>query len=254
LVGPFDSKAPYDTTIHRRDGGFAVRLGLSEVRTVGEKGAKLIVEERDRGGPYTEMADLVRRTGITAAQVEALATAGAFDCFGLDRRQALWEAGRAAEERPGQLAGITAAGPPPTLPGMSDIEADMADLWSTSITTTSHPMQRIRDQLRAEGILSAAQLREAAPGSRVRVAGVVTHRQRPATASGVTFMNLEDETGMANIVITVGCWHRHATVARTAGALIIRGRVERAGDVTNLSAEHLERLPLAARTTSRDFR
>jgi error-prone DNA polymerase len=254
LVGPFDAKAPFDSTIHRRDGGFAVRLGLSEVRTVGEKGAKLIVEERDRGGPYTEMADLVRRTGITAAQVEALATAGAFDCFGLDRRQALWEAGRAAEERPGQLAGITAAGPPPTLPGMSDIEADMADLWSTSITTTSHPMQRIRDQLRAEGILSAAQLREAAPGSRVRVAGVVTHRQRPATASGVTFMNLEDETGMANIVITVGCWHRHATVARTAGALIIRGRVERAGDVTNLSADHLERLPLAARTTSRDFR
>jgi error-prone DNA polymerase len=59
---------------------------------------------------------------------------------------------------------------------------------------------------------------------------------------------------MANIVITVGCWHRHATVARTAGALIIRGRVERAGDVTNLSADHLQRLPLAAKTTSRDFR
>ena len=254
LVGPFDPKAPYDTTLHRRDGAFAVRLGLSEVRTIGDKGAKLIVEERERGGPFTEMADLVRRTGITAAQVEALATAGAFDCFGLDRRQALWEAGRAAEERPGQLAGITAAGPPPTLPGMSDIEADMADLWSTSITTTSHPMQRVREQLRAEGILSAAQLREAPDGARVRVAGVVTHRQRPATASGVTFMNLEDETGMANIVITVGCWHRHAAVARNAGALIIRGRVERAGEVTNLSADHLHRLPLAARTPSRDFR
>jgi error-prone DNA polymerase len=254
VVGPFDPKAPFDTTRHRRDGAFAVRLGLSEVRTIGEKGAKLIIEERDRGGPYTEMADLVRRTGITAAQVEALATAGAFDCFGLERRQALWEAGRAAEERPGQLAGITAAGPPPTLPGMTDIEADMADLWSTSITTTSHPIQRVRDRLRADGILSAAQLREAEPGAKVRVAGVVTHRQRPATASGVTFMNLEDETGMANIVISVGCWHRHATVARTAGALIIRGRVERSGEVTNLTAEHLERLPLTAPTKSRDFR
>ncbi|TCO51622.1 error-prone DNA polymerase [Kribbella antiqua] len=254
LVGPFDPKAPFDTTRHRRDGAFAVRLGLSEVRTIGEKGAKLIIEERDRGGPYTEMADLVRRTGITAAQVEALATAGAFDCFGLERRQALWEAGRAAEERPGQLAGITAAGPPPTLPGMTDIEADMADLWSTSITTTSHPIQRVRDRLRADGILSAAQLREAEPGAKVRVAGVVTHRQRPATASGVTFMNLEDETGMANIVISVGCWHRHATVARTAGALIIRGRVERSGEVTNLTAERLERLPLTAPTKSRDFR
>jgi error-prone DNA polymerase len=254
VVGPFDPKAPFDTTVHRRDGAFAVRLGLAEVRTVGEKGAKLIVEERERGGPFTEMADLVRRTGITAAQVEALATAGAFDCFGLDRRQALWEAGRAAEERPGQLAGITAAGPPPTLPGMSDIEADMADLWSTSITTTSHPMQRVREQLRADGILSAAELRNAPNGARVRVAGVVTHRQRPATASGVTFMNLEDETGMANIVITVGCWHHYAAVARNAAALIIRGRVERAGEVTNLSAEHLQHLPLAARTKSRDFR
>jgi error-prone DNA polymerase len=254
LVGPFDPKASADTTSHRRDGAFAVRLGLSEVRTIGEKGAKLIIEERERGGPFTEMADLVRRTGITAAQVEALATADAFECFGLDRRQAIWEAGRAAEERPGQLAGITAAGPPPTLPGMSDIETDMADLWSTSITTTSHPIQRVRDQLRAEGILSAAQLREVPDGSRVRVAGVVTHRQRPATASGVTFMNLEDETGMANIVITKGCWHRHAAVARNATALIIRGRVERAGQVTNLSADHLERLPLATKSPSRDFR
>ncbi|HZX04871.1 error-prone DNA polymerase, partial [Kribbella sp.] len=253
-VGEFDPGAPFDTTEHRRDGAFAVRLGLAEVRTVGEKGAKLIVEERDRGGPFATMADLVRRTGITAAQVEALATAGAFDCFGLDRRQALWEAGRAAEERPGRLAGVSAAGPPPTLPGMSDVEADMADLWSTSITTTSHPMERVREQLRADGILSAAELRQAPNGARVRVAGVVTHRQRPATASGVTFMNLEDETGMANIVITVGCWHHHAAVARNAAALIIRGRVERAGEVTNLSAEHLQRLPLAARTKSRDFR
>ncbi|GAA0581650.1 error-prone DNA polymerase [Kribbella sandramycini] len=253
-VGPFDPKAPFDSTLHRRDGVFAVRLGLSEVRTVGEKGAKLIVEERERGGPYRDMADLVRRTGITAGQVEALATAGAFDCFGLDRRQALWEAGRAAEERPDRLAGVSVAGPPPTLPGMSDIETDMADLWSTSITTTSHPIERVRADLRAAGILSAAQLREVPDGARVRVAGVVTHRQRPATASGVTFMNLEDETGMANIVITKGCWRRHAATARNATALIVRGRVERAGEVTNLSADSLTRLPLATKTPSRDFR
>jgi error-prone DNA polymerase len=200
------------------------------------------------------MADLVRRTGITAAQVEALATAGAFDCFGLSRRQALWEAGRAAEERPGQLAGVTAAGPPPMLPGMSGAETDMADLWATGITTNGHPIQHVREELSAAGILSAAELREAEAGSRVRVGGVVTHRQRPATASGVTFMNLEDETGMINVVISVGCWNRHRVVARDSSALIIRGRVERARGVTNLVADHLERLPLAAKTTSRDFR
>jgi error-prone DNA polymerase len=200
------------------------------------------------------MADVVRRTGITAKQVDALATAGAFECFGLDRRQAIWQTGAAAEERPGRLPGITAVGPPPMLPGMSEIETDMADLWSTSITTSTHPVQRIRAQLRADGILSAADLRQAEDGSRVRVAGVITHRQRPATVSGATFMNLEDETGMANIIISVGAWNHHAKVARGAAAIIVRGRVQCTGQVVNLNAEHLEALPLAAKTKSRDFR
>jgi error-prone DNA polymerase len=200
------------------------------------------------------MADLVRRTGLTAPQVEALATAGVFDCFGLTRRQAIWEAGRAAEERPGQLAGVTAAGPPPMLPGMTDVEVVMADLWATSITTGKHPIEEVRPQLTAAGILSAEQLRDAEDGTRVRAAGVVTHRQRPATASGVTFMNLEDETGMINVVISVGCWNKYARTARDSNALIIRGRVERAKGVVNLVADRLERLSLAAKTNSRDFR
>ncbi|WP_432951071.1 error-prone DNA polymerase [Kribbella sp. CA-253562] len=254
VVGPFDPDAPADTTRHRRDGAYAVRLGLAGVRSVGSKDAERIVAEREANGRFASMADLVRRTGITAKQVDALATAGAFDCFGLDRRQALWQAGAAAEERPDRLPGITAAGPPPMLPGMSDVETDMADLWSTSITPTSHPVQRIRAELRAAAILSAAELREARDGARVRVAGVITHRQRPATASGVTFMNLEDETGMANIVLSVGAWNAHAKVARTAAAVIVRGRVQRTGQVVNLNAEHLEPLPLAAKTKSRDFR
>lgn len=253
-VGEYDETSEFDSTLHRRDGAFAVRLGLAEVKTIGSKLAEQIVDERAAHGLYVDMPDLVRRTGLTAAQVEALATAGAFDCFGLSRRQALWEAGRAAEERPGQLAGITAAGPPPMLPGMSGVETDMADLWATGITTNGHPMQHVREQLSDAGILSAAKLREAEDGTRVRAAGVVTHRQRPATASGVTFMNLEDETGMINCVISVGCWNRHRAAARDSSALIIRGRVERAKGVVNLVADHLERLPLATKTTSRDFR
>jgi error-prone DNA polymerase len=139
------------------------------------------------------------------------------------------------------------------LPGMTDVETVMADLWATSITTESHPMQQVRTQLTAAGILSAVELRKAEDGTRVRAAGVVTHRQRPATASGVTFMNLEDETAMINCVISVGCWARYRATARDSSALIIRGRVERAKGVVNLVADHLERLPLAARTTSRDF-
>jgi error-prone DNA polymerase len=88
----------------------------------------------------------------------------------------------------------------------------------------------------------------------VRVGGVVTHRQRPATASGVTFMNLEDETGMINIVISVGCFIRSKRTITSSAALIIRGRVERSQGVTNLVADKIERLPIAMRSASRDWR
>jgi error-prone DNA polymerase len=253
-VGEFDEHAKFDSTAHRRDGRFAVRLRLAEVKKIGDKVAEQIVAERTQNGPYVSMADLVRRTGLTAPQVEALATAGAFDCFGLTRRQAIWEAGRAAEERPGQLAGVTAAGPPPMLPGMTDVEIVMADLWATSITTGKHPIEQVRPQLTAAGILSAEQLREAEDGTRVMAAGQVTHRQRPATASGVTFMNLEDETGMINVVISVGCFIRSKRIITSSAALVIRGRVERAQGVTNLVADKIERLPIALRSASRDWR
>jgi error-prone DNA polymerase len=253
-VGEFNEHADFDHAAHRRDAAYAVRLGLAGVRSIGQTVAERIVAERDRSGPYADLADLVRRTELTATQVEALATAGAFDCFDLTRRQALWEAGRAAQESPDRFAGVTAAGPPPTLPGMSSVETTMADLWATGISTDTHPMQHVRNDLAVAGILTAAQLRTAEAGRRVRVAGVVTHRQRPATASGVTFMNLEDETGMINVVVSVGVWQRHRRTARDSAALIVRGRVERARGVTNLVADHVEQLPLAARTTSRDFR
>ena len=252
-VGPFDPNTSADTSPHRRDAAFAVRLGLAGVRTIGAKDAERIVTERDTAGPYTSMADLVRRTGLAVDQVEALATAGAFDGFGLSRRRALWNAGYATQQRPDQLP-LEQGSEAPMLPGMDDTETDVADLWSTSITTNSHPMQRIRDQLRPAGILAAAQLRTATNGRRVRVAGVVTHRQRPATASGVTFMNLEDETGMINVIISVDTWQANATVARSARALIIEGRVQRRGQVASLSAEHFEILALEPAPASRDFR
>jgi error-prone DNA polymerase len=253
-VGEFDENKPFDPGEHRRDGAFAVRLGLAGVKSIGTKLAEQVVEERAKNGAYTDLTDLVRRTGLTAVHVEALATAGAFECFGLTPREALWGAGRAAEVRPGHLPGVTSDGPPPTLPGMSEVEQTMADLWATGITPDDHPVRHVRDKLDAVGVLSAAQLFQAENGRRVRAAGVVTHRQRPATAGGVTFMNLEDETGMINVVCSEGVWNRHRRVAREAGALIVRGRVERFQGVTNLVADGIERLPLVARTKSRDFR
>jgi error-prone DNA polymerase len=104
------------------------------------------------------------------------------------------------------------------------------------------------------GVLTASELVAAESGTRIYVAGVVTHRQRPRTASGVTFMNLEDETGLINVVCSPGCWIRFRTDARNAAALLVRGRVESSEGVVNIIAEHLSALRVAAGATSRDFR
>lgn len=253
-VGDFDASEPFDHAWHRRDGQFVVRLGLAGVTSVGEDAAERIVADRARGGPYASMTDLTRRVALTSAQVEALATAGAFEGFGLSRREALWSAGPAAQESPGQLEGTTVLSEAPTLPGMSDAEVTMADLWATTIAPDSHPMDHVREPLRVRGVLRVADLAEVEPGSRVEVGGLVTHRQRPATAGGVTFLNLEDETGMLNVICTAGLWSRYRRVARDSSALVVRGIVERRDGATNLHADRLERLPITMRTVSRDFR
>ena len=104
------------------------------------------------------------------------------------------------------------------------------------------------------GIVSAAGLRDHGDHTRVTVGGVVTHRQRPSTARGVTFLNLEDETGMVNVICEATVWARHRRVARQAGGLLVRGMLERTDGVINVLAEHIERLPLGLHTKSRDFR
>ena len=231
-------------------GECAVRLGLMSVRGVGEPLAERVAE----GRPYRGMADLVHRVGLSAAQVESLATAGAFDCFGLSRREALWAAGAAAQATPGRLEGVVLGERAPVLPPMSDVEVTAADLWATAITTDGYPTRHVRARLDALGVIPAAALKTEEAGRRVLVGGVVTHWQRPATASGTTFLNLEDETGMVNVICSKGVWTHYRRVARTAAALIVRGRLEREQGVVNVVAERLERLPLGLRKTSRDFR
>jgi error-prone DNA polymerase len=233
-----------------RSGECAVRLGLTSVRGIGEPLGERVAAAR----PYASMADLVHRVGLSAAQVEALATAGAFDCFGLSRREALWAAGAAAQVTPGRLEGVVLGEHAPMLPAMSDVEVTVADLWATAITTDGYPTRHVRARLDALGVLPAVALKTAEAGRRVLVGGVVTHWQRPATASGTTFLNLEDETGMVNVICSKGVWTRYRRVARTAAALMVRGRLEREQGVVNVVAERLERLPLGLRKTSRDFR
>lgn len=449
-------------------GGPAVRLGLGSVRGIGDDLARTIADGRWPDGPdgperpYVDAEDLARRSGAPLAALEALATAGALDCFGPGRRQALWTVGAVAQSRSDRLSGIVTGAEAPTLPGMTPAEEASADLWATSISADGHPTRFVRRELAELGVVTAADLphlpgptgprpgaphpathadigdvdrptpspghpaagpvdrpgaasgsaggaddlgalvgvgpgtgspddlgdgadlvwlvdpegpadhrpgegvgRSSAPrrgepaaggdasggdgvrrvepafvaagpepgpaaaeesggwirhavvtsaswgwprrpassptappsaapsvraapsppalstpavrpGSsrrgrhrrageaaggwgrrdapKVLVAGVVTHRQRPATAGGTIFVNLEDETGLVNVVVSKGCWSRHRRVASSAPALLVRGRLERAEGVTNVIAERIWALDLQTPARSRDFR
>jgi error-prone DNA polymerase len=138
---------------------------------------------------------------------------------------------------------------------MSGIEVASADLWSTGIAADSHPVSFARARLEADGVRTLAALERVRGGERVSVTGVVTHRQRPSTAKGTIFWNLEDETGRANVICPPGVWARYRRVAMSSAALIVHGRLERAEGAYNLVAERLERLDLAVPANrSRDFR
>ncbi len=207
-----------------------------------------------RAASYRSMEDLVRRTGLTAEHLEALAAAGALECLGLTRRQALWRAGSAALDQPGSLPGTLVESQPLLFDDPTPVEVLADDLWATGVSTEDHPIAQLRAELDARGVLSTAGLATAEPDRRVEVGGLVTHRQRPGTASGITFVSLEDEFGLVNVVCSVGVWQRFRKVARSSPALIVRGKLERSPEgVVNVVADHLEPLPIMVVHRSRDF-
>jgi error-prone DNA polymerase len=228
----------------------AIRLGLQSVRNLGKDAAQAIAA----GRPYADLDDLVRRVQLPLPALEALATAGAFGCLGLDRREALWAVGAAASTRPDQLPGTTPGANAPELPSMSPTETTFADLWATGSSPDSHPVQHVRSTLDAWGALPAAALATTDDGTKVLVGGLVTHRQRPPTAGGVVFMNLEDETGMVNVICPRQTWDRHRRVALESAALVIEGRLERQDGAINLLALRLAPLQISGSVKSRDFR
>ncbi|MGY0386565.1 error-prone DNA polymerase [Nocardioides sp. WG-D5] len=251
---------PDPTPEHRRDGNFAVRLGLDSVRSIGKDVAQRIVKARTEA-PFKDSLDLSRRAGLERAQLEALATAGCLEVFTSSRRQALWQAGWTETED--QLEGVRFTAETPALPGLDPVEETLADLWATGVTPGSHPFAHLRAGLTAAGLPSIGDLPTAEPGRRITVAGLVTHRQRPGTAGGVTFINLEDETGMLNVVCSAGLWRKHRKIAVSTSVMLIRGILERNDGVTNLVADRLAPLEeihpeaakaIASRHRSRDFR
>ena len=232
-----------------------LRLGLASVRGVGEAVAERIVA----GRPWAGGEDLVRRAGVSRAQLETLAAAGALDAeeraTAAERRRLLWAAGAAAQGTPDRLPGIVVGAAAPPLPEPSLYDSVGDDLWALGLAPEKTAMHLARERLEAMGVVVATDLFGCADGDRVTVAGVVTHRQHPETARGAVFVNLEDETGHVNVVFSRGAWARWETVARHAPVLLIRGRLQLGQGTVSLTAERVEGLSVGTGVpASRDFR
>jgi error-prone DNA polymerase len=222
-------------------GSFALRLGLRQIKGLSEKDAELLLKSRGNG--YADPAELWRRSRLQPRALEAIAHADACRSMGLDRREALWvlkglgEAplpifAAAGEEEQGVEA-------PAPLPVMALSEHVANDYASLHLSLKSHPLALLRPRLPAACGLPAAALAGKANGEKVGVAGLVLVRQRPGTASGVIFATLEDETGIANIVIWPRVFERHRGTVLTGRLIGVVGRLQREGIVVHVVAEKL---------------
>jgi error-prone DNA polymerase len=229
----------------RRDSGIALRLGLRQIDGFPEHMAAQLVAAREHGSAFADVAALRERAGLSPAMIERLASADAFGSLGLPRRQALWEARSlvAAPDLPlfaaakardeGAERAVT------RLPMMPLSEEVVADYQTQRLSLKAHPMACLRAGLAERGFVRACDLRARRFRSMVHVAGVVLIRQRPGSAKGVCFITVEDETGVANIVVWPDMMEKHRRTVMGARLLEVRGRVEYDDEVIHVIAAHL---------------
>jgi len=241
------------------EAGPAIRLGLRQVKGLSRAGAQRLCQARS-AGPYRCVQSLVERSGINASDRESLAAADALRPLSKDRYRAFWDVAGYEEKLPLFEAAQDwpeAAELPIMLPKPSEAQNIMADYHSTGLTLRRHPVALLRDHLRAYHVLPAQELAALDDGFGIKIAGIVTSRQRPQTASGVTFMTLEDESGFMNVVVWPTVAARAPLVVREASLLGVSGRVQISAGVVHIIAYTLVDLShwLSAMTLrSRDFR
>jgi error-prone DNA polymerase len=228
----------------------AVRIGLGYITGLREGDARALVEERQRGGAYSDLADLASRSGVGREGLELLAWSGACEAIGgrddLRRREDLWQVGVARGGRR-LAAAIQLSLPlpipaPPSLRELDSWERLVADYGSVGIAIAEHPMALLRPSLK-DGVASSADLDGVPNGRSVKIAGMVVARQRPSTARGVVFMLLEDELGTINVVVPPPVYQRHRLAVRTASFALVSGKLERRAGVVNVVASAVS--PLA---------
>lgn len=259
IVRPVDvRKSGWDCTLEpcpESAGGMAVRMGLRYVSGLGEGDAKRIANACAES-PFASLEDCVRRSGLDGGALAVLAEAGAFDGFGIDRRTALWQV-RGLARRRDLMPHLRVRESVPAFEPLTLPEQVSWDYLVCAHSPRGHPLEALREELRARGLPDARAVARLPDGRRVRYVGLVICRQTPGTAAGVTFMTLEDETGFVNVVVWERVFERYSTLARTALLLGVTGRVQAQHDVVHIVTEALwaprvSRRPAALR--SRDFR
>jgi error-prone DNA polymerase len=249
----------WDATLERRgDGEPALRLGLRQVKSLSEAGAMRLTAARAQRH-FASVEDLAARSGLDRGDLEALAAAGALAALSGNRHLAFWEV--AGSERPLPLAPASMsqasmAEGRPLLSAPTEGQQIAADYASLGLTLGRHPLALLREHLAAGALLTASELAHATNGARVRTAGLVLMRQRPATASGVTFLTLEDESGQVNVIVweSVGRTQRRALIE--SRLLEVHGELQQQEGITHLIAHRLidrSRLLGELVTRSRDF-
>ena len=228
----------WDNRMERGDGGFALRLGLRQIEGLGKAAGIRIAA----AAPHGSLPALKDRAALDARAIRVIAAADALRSMGLDRRAALWQA-RALRDAPDlPLFGARDEGAEPevTLPAMPLPEQVTADYQTQRLSLKAHPMRFLRRSMQAQGYVSAAGLADLPQGAHLRMAGIVLVRQRPGSAKGVCFVTLEDETGVANLVLWKDVFARFRRVAMTARLLEVHGRLQRAEGVTHVVAHWLD--------------
>lgn len=215
-----------------------VRLGLRMIARLPEAEARRIVELRKSGVAFASLDDLAHRARLGKRALNALADAGALRGLAGHRHGARWAA-NGVERLPGLLAGAAASEKAVELPAPAEGQEIVADYRSLGLTLGRHPLALMRGRLTRQRILAAAELAGVPNGRRVKVAGLVTHRQRPETASGVVFATLEDETGIANLIIWPRVLERQRDAALHASLMLVEGEVQSEQGVIHVVARDI---------------
>jgi error-prone DNA polymerase len=247
----------WDCTLEANSHGIAeVRLGLRMVSGLPEAIGQQIAGARKTGGVFMDIDELAHRAKLPVRAVTLLASAGALTAVAGHRRSAFWRA-LGVEHLPGALAGHSAREPVVPLKGPTEGEDIAADYRSMGLTLGRHPLGLLRDRLARLRAIRAADLASMTTGSRVRVAGLVTHRQRPETASGVVFMSLEDETGFANLIVWPHVQLHQREAVFGARMMVAEGELQNEMGVIHVVAKTIKDYSHwlgGLRTASRDFR